>query len=91
MGTQENGCHDVMKNVTQSSNNISHDTIATDIGNKFNNNIEMCRKLNNNTHSSLARFIPKNEGSLSCVYRLLYFLALAECLFYQNKHLSLKG
>ena len=34
VGTQENGWHDVMKNATQSSNNISHDPIATAIGNK---------------------------------------------------------
>ena len=33
VGTQENGWHDVMKNATQSSNNISHDPIATAIGN----------------------------------------------------------
>ena len=35
VGTQENNCHDVMKNATQSSNNISHDPIATAIGNKI--------------------------------------------------------
>ena len=32
-GTQENGWHDVMRNATQSSNNISHDPIATAIEN----------------------------------------------------------
>ena len=34
VGTQENGWHDVMKNAKQSPNNISHDPIATAIGNK---------------------------------------------------------
>ena len=69
VGTQENGCHDVMKNATQSPNNISHDPIATAIGNNI-----VCKSLLIERQCQA-----HNMKRVRCTYSYVYVVLLTRC------------